>query len=221
MRRLKNKIKEKLGKQHEVEDGKQCSQPQHTEQSVDDSSTRRASASTSEPDAVAKPDLCQQDSIGDFNKDSQLKQTEQSVDDSSMNPASKPISKPDPPAKPDLWQRAFDALDFEKQQLIKSISIAKSDKIIDPNDLDVKIGVVDRLNILNDVVDTVKTQYEIDQAKSKIREPAQKIITSVLGFQDLIKAAVGFDPTGHATSAWAIVSLGLNLGVSPFFMKSQ
>ena len=138
-----------------------------------------------------------------------------------MNPASKPISKPDPPAKPDLWQRAFDALESEKQQLIKSVSIAKSDKIIDPNGVDVKVGVVDRLNILNGVVDTVKTQYEIDQAKSKIREPAQKIITSVLGFQDLIQAAVGFDPTGHATSAWAIVSLGLNVVISPPFMKSQ
>lgn len=120
-------------------------------------------------------------------------------DNKGAPPVSAPISNPDPVAKPDLWQRAFDALDPQKQKLIKSISIAKSDRPID------------RLNTLNDVVETVKTQYEIDQAKSRIRAPAQKIITSVLGFQDLIQAAVGFDPTGHATSVWAIVSLGLNV----------
>ncbi|KAK4927055.1 hypothetical protein LTR66_016315, partial [Elasticomyces elasticus] len=210
MHKLKHKIKQKLRKQHSNENSNKGSQPKQNEQSVDDSSIHPSSATISEPDAVAKPDPCQQHSIGDVNKDSQPRKTEQLVDDSSMNPASKPISKPDPPAKPDLWQRAFDALEPEKQQLIKSISIAKSDKTIDPSDVDINIGVVDRLNILNEVVDTVKTQYEIDQAKSRIREPAQKIITSVLGFQDLIQAAVGFDPTGHATSVWAIVSLGLN-----------
>ncbi|CAI7650205.1 unnamed protein product [Penicillium bialowiezense] len=134
----------------------------------------------------------------DDNKGAPPQQTEQSVDHSLIHRVSAPISNPDPVAKPDLWQRAFDALDPQKQKLIKSISIAKSDRVID------------RLNTLNDVVETVKTQYEIDQAKSRIRAPAQKIITSVLGFQDLIQAAVGFDPTGHATSVWAIVSLGLN-----------
>ncbi|KAE8410476.1 hypothetical protein BDV36DRAFT_289565 [Aspergillus pseudocaelatus] len=64
---------------------------------------------------------------------------------------------------------------------------------------------------LSGVVETVKTQYEIDQEKSRIKEPAQKIVKAVLSFQDFIQAAVTFDPTGHATSVWAVVSVGLTL----------
>ncbi|KAJ5786163.1 uncharacterized protein N7503_011375 [Penicillium pulvis] len=111
--------------------------------------------------------------------------------------------------KPDLWQRAFDALEPKKQQLIKSISIPELNKTIDSNDVKINSSVTNRLKALNGVVETVKTQYQVDQGKSKIREPAQKIIKAVLGFQDLVQAAVAFDPTGHATSVWAVVSLGL------------
>ncbi|KAB8230209.1 WD40 repeat domain-containing protein [Aspergillus alliaceus] len=70
-------------------------------------------------------------------------------------------------------------------------------------------NTIRRLKALSGVVETVKIQYEIDQEKSKIREPAQKIVKAVLSFQDFIKAAVAFDPTGHATSVWAVISLGL------------
>ncbi|KAJ5606096.1 hypothetical protein N7510_008877 [Penicillium lagena] len=132
-------------------------------------------------------------------------QRNQSVDDSSIHHASASARKAD------LWQRAFDDLEPKNQQLIKSILIPKSDKTNDSNDVNTDPGVVDRLKALNGVVETVKTQYEIDQRKSRIKEPAQKIIKAVLSFQDLIKAAVAFDPTGHATSVWAVVSLGLTV----------
>ncbi|KAJ5719714.1 hypothetical protein N7493_007292 [Penicillium malachiteum] len=83
--------------------------------------------------------------------------------------------------------------------------------MFDIGDVETDAGVVDRLRALHGVVETVKTQYEIDQGKSSIKEPVQKIIQAALGFQDLIQAATAFDPTGHANSVWAVVSLGLTV----------
>lgn len=114
-------------------------------------------------------------------------------------------------AKPDLWQRAFDSIEPKQQQLINSILIPKSDKTINSDHMNTDSGVVDRLEALHEVIDTVKTQYEIDLQKPKIKEPARKIIKAVLSFSEAIKAAVILDPTGHATSVWAIVGLGLTV----------
>lgn len=139
------------------------------------------------------------------NDSSRSGQGDQPIDESSSNHASAPVTKPD------LWQRAFDDLEPKEQQLIKSIMIPKSNQDADSSSISTDAGVVGRLQALNGVVDTVKTQYEIDQRKSKIKEPTQKIIKAVLSFQDLIQIAVGFDPTGHATSVWAVVSLGLTM----------
>ncbi|KAJ5536376.1 hypothetical protein N7513_009562 [Penicillium frequentans] len=141
----------------------------------------------------------------DDKKDFQSRQRNQSIDDPAIHHASVSATKPD------LWQRAFDDLEPKKQQLIKSILVLKSNKIIDSDDVKTDPNVANRLEALNGVVETVKTQYKIDQGKSRIREPAQKIIKAVLSFKDLIKAAVAVDPTGLATSVWAIVSLGLNM----------
>lgn len=141
----------------------------------------------------------------DDKKDFQSRQRNQSIDDPAIHHASVSATKPD------LWQRAFDDLEPKKQQLIKSILVLKSNKIIDSDDVKTDPNVANRLEALNGVVETVKTQYKIDQGKSRIREPAQKIIKAVLSFKDLIKAAVAVDPTGLATSVWAIVSLGLNV----------
>ncbi|KAF5864248.1 hypothetical protein ETB97_008245 [Aspergillus alliaceus] len=135
----------------------------------------------------------------------QSRQQDQSLDTYSNQAGSAP------PTKPDLWQRAFDELEPEKQQLIKSIPVPKYNKTIEYSDANMNPNTIRRLKALSGVVETVKIQYEIDQEKSKIREPAQKIIKAVLSFQDFIKAAVAFDPTGHATSVWAVVSLGLTM----------
>lgn len=130
----------------------------------------------------------------------------QFVDDSSIHHAASTT-------KPDLWQRAFDEIEPKEQQLIQSILLTQPHKDINSSDSDVNTdpGVMDRLKALTGVIEAVKTQYEIDQRKSKIKEPTQKIIKAALSFKDLIQAAVAFDPTGHATSVWAIVSLGLTV----------
>ena len=115
-----------------------------------------------------------------------------------------------PPAKLDLWQRAFYNLTQDKQQLIKSIPMPIYDKL-EYDDVNINPDTASRLKALSGVVKAVKIQYEIDQKESRIKEPAQKIVKAVISFQEFIQAAVAFDPTGHATSVWAVVSLGLNV----------
>ncbi|KAL4747489.1 hypothetical protein BDW72DRAFT_196701 [Aspergillus terricola var. indicus] len=89
------------------------------------------------------------------------------------------------------------------------IRIPIYDKTIECNDPNTNPDTVSRVKALSGVVETVKLQYQIDQESSKIKEPAQNIVRAVLNFQDFIQKAVAIDPTGHATSVWAIVSLGL------------
>ncbi|KAL4978661.1 hypothetical protein BDW66DRAFT_148879 [Aspergillus desertorum] len=89
-----------------------------------------------------------------------------------------------PPTKPDLWQRAFDDLELEQQQLIKSIPMPVYNKTIEYNDANLNPETVSRLKALSGVVEAVKIQYEIDQEKSRIKEPAQKIVKAILSFQD-------------------------------------
>lgn len=50
-----------------------------------------------------------------------------------------------------------------------------------------------RLRTLNELVETVKIQYQLDHENSRIKEPAQKIVRAVLNFQDFIQKAVAID----------------------------
>ncbi|KAL3431437.1 hypothetical protein BDV09DRAFT_150739 [Aspergillus tetrazonus] len=127
------------------------------------------------------------------------------MDSSSIKPGSAP------PTKPDLWQRAFDDLRPEDQQLIMSISMRSCNKKIECSDENNNSATMSRLRTLSELVETVKIQYQIDQENSRIKEPAQRIVRAVLNFQDSIQKALAIDPTGHATSVWAIVSLGLTV----------
>lgn len=44
-----------------------------------------------------------------------------------------------------------------------------------------------------------------------IRDFSRTIINAALSFEKIISVAVAFDPTGHAASAWAIISLSLTV----------
>lgn len=44
-----------------------------------------------------------------------------------------------------------------------------------------------------------------------IRDIAHRILDATLSFKNIINAIAAFDPTNHASSAWAIVSLGLTM----------
>ena len=105
----------------------------------------------------------------------------------------------------DLWQEAFAALDGVQQDLLSSIENHPGP------------------NLVQSVADeTTKRYHESQEAgwkmsrangKSEInlRAAAEKTLSSVLRFKDLVDAGVAFDPTGHAASAWTIISLGLRI----------
>ena len=104
-----------------------------------------------------------------------------------------------------LWQEAFAALDGVQQDLLSSIENLQGP------------------NLVQSVVDETKKRYRESQeagwkmsrangkSETNLRAAAEKILSSVLRFKDLIDAGVTFDPTGHAASAWTIISLGLRI----------
>ncbi|RDK47140.1 WD40 repeat-like protein [Aspergillus phoenicis ATCC 13157] len=85
-----------------------------------------------------------------------------------------------------LWQEAYDALDEKQRQYINP---AKEHEQSSDNDENADTSPV--CKTLDGVVQTVKAQYEIRICK------------------EIISAIVAFDPTGHASSVWTVVSLGL------------
>jgi hypothetical protein len=48
-----------------------------------------------------------------------------------------------------------------------------------------------------------------------LRKLSRKILNAALSFKDIVSTVVAFDPTHHAASAWAVVSLGLTMGFPP------
>lgn len=104
-----------------------------------------------------------------------------------------------------LWQEAFAKLDDPQRDLLSNI-----EEIQGPT-------------VVQNVADETKKRYreshkgggKTSQKKDKndinLRAAAEKILSSVLRSKKLIDAGVAFDPTGHAASAWTIISLGLQI----------
>lgn len=104
----------------------------------------------------------------------------------------------------DHWQMAYDNLGEKDRITLATLFPTTATKHPDTGRLRTK-------EILDQVVEMTKTQYMENQRKDDIRATAHKILNSALSFQDVISNAVKFDPTGYASIAWAIVSLGLTV----------
>ncbi|KAI2864664.1 hypothetical protein CBS13152_11162 [Aspergillus niger] len=104
----------------------------------------------------------------------------------------------------DFWQMAYEALTESDPNSIAVLFPLTGAKSQDP-------GNARTREKLDEVVEATKAQYKEKQGKDGIRATADKIINSVLSFQDVVDNIVKFDPTGYASSAWAIVSLGLTM----------
>jgi hypothetical protein len=105
----------------------------------------------------------------------------------------------------DLWGTAYDQLDDEEQRILSTVrSPTNLGDEGNHSQTDVLVGEVIRLT---------EEQYEEYQQKAsgKLRVSCRKIINAALSFKDVISAVAAFDPTQHAASAWAIVSLGLTV----------
>ncbi|RDH39451.1 hypothetical protein BDQ94DRAFT_165163 [Aspergillus welwitschiae] len=122
----------------------------------------------------------------------------------SISPEVATISSGHAAASPkDLWQVAFDNLDPKQKQWL-SKEEQSATKVIQ--------------NVISET-EIKYTEYKKkeliirkhDGGEIKVREIAQNILASALNAQQIITAIVGFDPSGHASSAWTIVSLGLTM----------
>ncbi|KAL3251159.1 hypothetical protein ABHI18_010792 [Aspergillus niger] len=103
-----------------------------------------------------------------------------------------------------FWQMAYDALTESDPNSIAVLFPLTGTKSQDAANARTR-------EILDEVVEATKAQYKKTQGKNGIRAAADKILNSVLSFQDVVDNIVKFDPTGYASSAWAIVSLGLTM----------
>lgn len=112
----------------------------------------------------------------------------------------KPQQKPPPR---NLWKEAYDSLDRKTQENIPASELPVTDAI-------------------EKVIKTTQDKYEEWQkgglryhTKSgkefDIRAASEKIFGYASKAKDVVSTAVSFDPTGHASSAWTIVSFGMSI----------
>lgn len=116
----------------------------------------------------------------------------------------KPVQK-DPPLN--IWQDAFNQLDTDKQNLLM-LGLGKEEKDHDKDMTSAKIELA-----LQSVIETVQQQHEIRTLKNdnKVHKAASEILSAASSLREVIGAAVACDPTGHASTAWTVISLGLKV----------
>jgi hypothetical protein len=124
----------------------------------------------------------------------------------SVNPPNMSETRLKEPPKPqDLWQAAYDRLDESERHVLLTTQVTAQ-----PNSEENH----PRMEIIIDGVirKTEELYKEYQQGEdSQFRKPSQKIINAAWSFKDIIGAVAASDPTHHAASAWAIVSLGLTV----------
>ncbi|KAJ5716464.1 hypothetical protein N7493_008375 [Penicillium malachiteum] len=138
--------------------------------------------------------------------EAQIKQAEDQKDST----VAKPATSGPPAIQPrqsfetfhpkDLWQTAYDRLDEKQQQiLLRTESSPQSN--------------AGSKELIDETIQVTKQQYEEYQQKSDktFRKASRKIIDALLSYSEIISAVAGLDPTQHAASAWAVVSLGLKI----------
>ncbi|KAE8362697.1 WD40 repeat-like protein [Aspergillus caelatus] len=115
----------------------------------------------------------------------------------------------------DLWQSAYDQLDQKEQQILSTLAISTHSESNEN-------GCSQTELMIEKVIERTKQQYEsyqngglkIQRSTGEyidLRKLSRNIIDAALSFKDIIGAVVAYDPTHHAASAWAVVSLGLTM----------
>jgi hypothetical protein len=115
----------------------------------------------------------------------------------------------------DLWKSAYDQLDPEERDILSNVQPTYQLE----NDGKNRSQTV---AIIDGVIQITEEQYkQYQQGGLKIqrstgedidlRKLSRKIINAALSFKDIVNTVVSFDPTHHAASAWAVISLGLSV----------
>ncbi|KAI9934827.1 hypothetical protein MW887_000444 [Aspergillus wentii] len=111
---------------------------------------------------------------------------------------------------PNLWQAAFDLLEEKQKQILMTGRAGTGQQ---QNDDTAGSEILVQL-ALDTVIETVKKQYDIrkqKKEKSRLHDYPRKILGAALGLQGIISEVVKAVPTGLASSAWTVISLGLNI----------
>jgi hypothetical protein len=153
---------------------------------------------------------------------SQLSQNGLHADRTPVDPKPVPASQSsialsqleDTPPK-DLWKAAFDQLNQEEQNILQPSN--------GPASTNGQENVLRTTDVIDKVLESTKQEYEeyqkrggmkIKRSKGEdidLRQLSWKIINAALVFKEIIGVGAACDPTGHAASAWTIVSLGLTV----------
>ncbi|KAF7595224.1 hypothetical protein BBP40_006970 [Aspergillus hancockii] len=129
----------------------------------------------------------------------------------------------DPSHLQDFWQSAYDRLDRKEQQILSTLCLSTELESY-------KSGCSQTELIIDKIIERTKQQYESCQDGGfkirrstgediELRKLSRNIIDAALSFKDIVSAVVAYDPTHHAASAWAVVSLGLTMTKNRFDLR--
>ncbi|KAJ5130731.1 uncharacterized protein N7515_006770, partial [Penicillium bovifimosum] len=115
-----------------------------------------------------------------------------------------------------LWQAAYDQLDETQKHVLSTVNVpGKSNSSGTPHaGTDVVDAVVERTKEHYKEYTYTNRSLEIAKWNGKtinLREVSKDIISAAMSFNEIITSFVSVDPTHCASSAWAIVSLGLTM----------
>lgn len=140
-----------------------------------------------------------------------------------------------PPASTrDLWAEAWDQLDKESQERLRTtmseadgksssiFEVARVDKVLNRRYESADRGRKGRSATDNSkhyvqrTIDATKKALKQYQRQSgpitQVADTGKKILTSALTVKQLLDAGAKFDPTGYGACAWAVLSFGLTVG---------
>ena len=103
-----------------------------------------------------------------------------------------------------LWDEAFARLDQKKKDQLSTITEPQRPEVMDEIEEQIKTLYRDH-HAQESRINRVESKSDIMIAAAK------KILSSVLWFKSLVDSIVACDPSGHASTAWAIISLGLKM----------
>lgn len=136
--------------------------------------------------------------------------------DAALDPARLPEQAAETHPK-DLWEAAYKELSDKDRWILSQIRATRK-----PASLCASGHHGEMVDLVDKVIESTEQKYRdyqkggvIERGPDKqdinIRDAAHKTLDAALSFKDLISAAVAFDPTGHASSVWTLVSFGLTV----------
>ncbi|KAJ5362407.1 hypothetical protein N7541_003251 [Penicillium brevicompactum] len=110
---------------------------------------------------------------------------------------------PEKSPRRNLWALAFDGLDDSRKKHIPADGLPATDAIQ---------GVIDETTAkYKEWQEKGLTIHRKNGKNINVRDTAEKIMGAAMEAQGAISTLVSFDPTGHASSAWTVISFGMSI----------